>query len=140
MAPRIVILSMARAESYQPHGTEVCISITDPKAPPARLSPAFRAVLRLGFTDIAEPSPLAWHVLFTAEHARAILDFIADWGNADRIVIHCMAGLSRSPAVGMGICDLQGWSLVGREAEYPLCNTWVRSELVRIGRERKDKK
>jgi hypothetical protein len=133
-----VILSLARAERYEPHGTEVCISITDTKAPPASLSSAFQAVLRLGFTDIAEPSPLAWHVLFAAEHARAILDFIADWTHADRIVIHCVGGLSRSPAVGMGICELQGWPPEVLEADYPLWNKWVRSELVRVGRERKD--
>jgi len=80
---------------------------------------------------------LAWDILFAPEHARAILDFIADWVHADRIVIHCMAGLSRSPAVGMGICELQGWPLEKMEADYPLWNPWVRSELVRIGHERK---
>jgi predicted protein tyrosine phosphatase len=136
-APRMVIMSVDRAESYQPHGAEVCISITDPKAPAARLSPEFKAVLRLGFSDIAEPSPFAWHVLFAPEHAQEILDFVDGWPEVERIVIHCVGGQSRSPAVGMGLCDLKGWPLERMEDEHPLWNTWVRSELVRIGRGRK---
>jgi predicted protein tyrosine phosphatase len=133
----MVIMSVDRAESYQPHGAEVCISITDPKAPAARLSPEFKAVLRLGFSDIAEPSPFAWHVLFAPEHAQEILDFVDGWPDVERIVIHCVGGQSRSPAVGMGLCDLKGWPLERMEGEHPLWNAWVRSELVRIGRGRK---
>ena len=136
-SPRMVIMSIDRAESYQPHGAEVCISITDPKAPAARLSPEFKAVLRLGFSDIAEPSPFAWHVLFAPEHAQQILDFVDLWPDVERIVIHCIGGQSRSPAVGMGLCDLKGWPLERMEDDHPLWNTWVRSELVRIGRQRK---
>jgi predicted protein tyrosine phosphatase len=133
-----VILSLLRAEAYDPqHDTEVCISITNPKAPPVRLSPAFQAVLRLDFADIAAPSPLPWHVLFAPEHAEAILDFVEQWAHADRLVIHCVGGISRSPAVGMAICELRDWPLDWMERDYPLWNTWVRSELVRIGRERK---
>ena len=130
-------MSVDRAESYQPHGAEVCISITDPKGPEARLSPEFKAVLRLGFSDIAEPSPFAWHVLFAPEHAREILDFVDGWPEVERIVIHCVGGQSRSPAVGMGLCDLKGWPLERMEDEHPLWNPWVRAELVRIGRGRK---
>ena len=72
--PSILILSVGRAEAYQPHRTEVCISITDPKASPARLSPKFKAVLRLSFTDISAPTEHPSHVRFGAEHAQAILD------------------------------------------------------------------
>jgi hypothetical protein len=130
--PDILILSVARAEAYQPHRTEVCISITDPKASPARLSANFKAVLRLSFTDISEPTEHPLHVRFGAEHAQAILDFIDEWRDVDRIVIHCVAGLSRSPAVGLALSELRGWPLERVNADYP--NPWVRSELVRIGR------
>jgi hypothetical protein len=131
--PRIVILSVGRAEKYQPHGAEVCISITDPKAPPVRVSSAFKAVLRLSFTDIASPSDVAWHVHFAPEHAQAILDFVEQWPDVDAVVIHCVGGLSRSPAVAMALCELRGWPLGRLEDDYPLWNTWVRSELVKIG-------
>ena len=134
--PRIVIMSVNRAAAYEPHGSEVCISITDPNAAPVRLSPKFEAVQRVSFSDIASPSELPSDVHFSPEHAHAILDFVDRWPGVERIVIHCTAGLSRSPAVGMGICDLQGWPLERMEADYPLLNTWVRSELLRVGRER----
>ena len=135
--PRLVILSVGRAEQYKPHGAEVCISITDPRAQPVRVSPEFKAVLRLSFTDIASPSPVPFHVYFAPEHAQAILDFVDEWPDVDAVVVHCVGGLSRSPAVGMALCELKGWPLGRMEADYPLWNTWVRSELVRIGRARK---
>lgn len=138
--PRIVILSIGRAEQYQPQHDEICVSITDPRAPAARLSPGFKAVLRLGFSDIASPSPFAWHVLFTPAHAQEILDFIDRWPDVERIVIHCVGGQSRSPAVGIAVCELKGWPLGQMEAEHPLWNTWVRSELLRIGRAQRTSK
>jgi hypothetical protein len=135
-APRVVILSLGRAEAYQPHGTEVCISITDPRAGPVQLSRNFKAVLRLAFSDILSPPTMPELVPFAPQHAHEILDFVDRWPEADRIVIHCVAGVSRSPAIGMALCDLRQWPLGRMEEEYPLWNTWVRSELVRIGRER----
>jgi len=135
-SPRIVIMGISRAEAYQPHGAEICISISDPKSRPVRLSNDFTAVLRLTFSDIAVPSMLPFDVLFAPEHAHEILDFVDRWPGVERIVIHCAAGLSRSPAVSMALCELRQWPLGKMEAEYPLWNPWVRSELVRIGRER----
>lgn len=135
-SPRVVILSLGRAEAYQPHGVEVCISITDPKARAVRLSRDFKAVLRLAFSDIASPATMPELVPFAPEHAHEILDFVDRWPEAERIMIHCVAGVSRSPAIGMALCDLRQWPLGRMEEEYPLWNSWVRSELVRIGRER----
>jgi len=134
--PRIVILSLRRAQAYEPRGREVCISITDPNAALARVSPSFRDVLRVSFTDIIEPTGLDSHVLFTPEHAAKILDFIDRCSDVEAIVIHCVGGLSRSPAVGMALCELHGWPLGTMEADYPIWNKWVRSQLVQRGRDR----
>ena len=103
------MLSAAQAETYEPDGVEVCISIMDPNLSEVRLSPQFAAVLRLNFSDITGPSPAPLHVLFSEEHARAIVDFVRHWADADRIVVHCMAGVSRSPGVALGLCDLHVW-------------------------------
>jgi len=138
--PRIVILSLPRARVYEPRGREVCVSITDPQTSPAGISPVFRDVLRVSFTDIIEPTGVDGHVLFTTEHAAKILDFIDRWSDVDAIVIHCVGGLSRSPAVGMALCELNGWPLGTMEADYPIWNKWVRSELVRHGRDRLSRK
>jgi predicted protein tyrosine phosphatase len=114
----------------------VCISITDPNTPPVNLSPKFADVLRLSFSDIAEPSPLPFHVLFAPEHAQAILEFIDRWPHVDRIVVHCVGGLSRSPAVALAIADLRGWPVSALEQQSPMWNKWVREQLVRLGRSR----
>jgi predicted protein tyrosine phosphatase len=131
--PGLLILSEQKACLYEPSGREVCISITNPGGPTPRLSARFLAVLRLTFTDIARPSPFTWDRLFNDDHARRIVAFAKQWRDVDRIVIHCMAGQSRSPGVAMGLCELFSWDLADLEQQHPLWNTWVRDELVRVG-------
>jgi predicted protein tyrosine phosphatase len=122
------ILSREGAERYEPQGVEICISITDPTAPPAQLSPAFAAVLRLVFSDIvAIETPL--DVLFAADHAEAIVGFVEQWRHAERLVVHCHVGASRSPGVALGLCDWFGWSATALEEGYPAWNRWVRQVL-----------
>ena len=40
------VLSREAVERYQPERVEICVSISDPMAPPAMLSPGFAAILR----------------------------------------------------------------------------------------------
>jgi predicted protein tyrosine phosphatase len=129
-----VVLSAERARAYEPSGVEICISITDPKADSVALSPRFAAVLRLSFTDIAGPSPYAWDRLFSPDDARQILRFVDAHVSAERLVVHCTAGLSRSPAVALALGELWGHDCTALEEQWPLWNTWVRSELLRLGR------
>jgi predicted protein tyrosine phosphatase len=130
------VLSITGAAKYEPSGREVCISITDPQSAPANLSEKFAAVLRLSFSDITEPIPLPTHVLFAPEHAHAILDFIDNWPDVERIVVHCVGGLSRSPGVALAIADLRGWPVKALEQRSPMWNKWVREQLVSVGRAR----
>jgi predicted protein tyrosine phosphatase len=126
------ILSREAAESYEPRGLEICISISDPASPPAELSGHFAAVLRLAFHDIvAAENPM--DVLFSPEHATAVVEFVERWRHADRLVVHCHAGQSRSPGVALGLCDHFGWPADPVEAGYPFWNRWVRR--VMLGRE-----
>jgi predicted protein tyrosine phosphatase len=134
-SPELMVLSEERARGYEPSRREVCISITGPGKPQPELSNHFLAILRLAFTDIAKPSPFRWDLLFNEDHAREILTFIGQWRDVDRIVIHCMAGQGRSAGVAMGLCDVFTWDIGKLELEHPLWNTWVRQELVRVGRE-----
>ena len=127
--PEFLVLSREEAERYEPGKREICISIADPDADPARLSSRFAAVLRLNFTDIiqlGEPSD----VLFSEDHARAIREFIEAWPDATRIVVHCHAGVSRSPGVALGLCDIRGWATAELERSHPGWNRLVRSELA----------
>jgi predicted protein tyrosine phosphatase len=123
------VLSREAAERYVPRGVEVCISIGDPRAAPAQLSRDFAAVLQLAFNDIvADPS--AEDVLFAVEHAAEVLGFVGEWPHVERIVVHCLAGVSRSPGVALGLCDAFGWPVAELEKAFPAWNRHVRSVLA----------
>jgi predicted protein tyrosine phosphatase len=127
--PELVVLSRERVECYEPQGVEVCISITDPEAADVQLSSRFAAVLRLQFNDVlAAGAPT--DVLFDEEHARRIIAFVKQWPLAERIVVHCMAGVSRSPGVALGLCDLYGWPAAEIEQAKPSWNSLVRRVLA----------
>jgi predicted protein tyrosine phosphatase len=127
--PQLVVLSREDAESYAPGENEICISISDPDAPAARVSSRFAAVLRLHFDDVTERGEES-DILFAEEHAREIRDFVASWPNVRRVVVHCHAGVSRSPAVALGLCDAHGWATAALERSHPGFNRLVRSVLA----------
>jgi predicted protein tyrosine phosphatase len=128
-SPALTVLSRQDVEQYEPSTREICISISDPGAAPAGLSPSFAAVLRLQFDDVAERGDPA-DVLFAEQHAREIIAFIEKWADVDRIVLHCNMGISRSPAVALGLCDLHGWGTAELERSHPGWNRLVRGILA----------
>lgn len=128
-----MVLSREDAERYQPRSREICISISDPEAAPARLSSAFVAVLQMQFSDVTERGDPT-DILFEEEHARIINDFIDRWSDVERLVVHCNMGVSRSPGVALGLCDLRGWATATLERSHPGWNRLVRSVLVRSAR------
>lgn len=127
-SPELVVLSRENAEFYEPGPNEICISISDPDAPPADVSPRFAAVLRLHFDDLVERNQQS-DILFAADHARAIVDFVALWPDADRVMVHCNMGVSRSPGVALGLCDAHGWATAALERSHPGWNRLVRSTM-----------
>jgi len=85
--------------------------------------------------DIDQPSAEPSDVLFNEEHATQVTDFVRrHCTQVDRIVVHCMAGQSRSPGIALGLCELFSWEAGDMEERYPYWNPWVRRELVRVGR------
>jgi predicted protein tyrosine phosphatase len=131
--PDMVVLSREEAENYVPDSREICISIADPQALPARLSDSFLAILRLHFDDVTETTNPA-DILFDASHAREIDRFLDRWPDAERIVVHCNMGMSRSPGVALGLCDLRGWATAALERSHPGWNRLVRKTLVETAR------
>jgi predicted protein tyrosine phosphatase len=105
---------------------------------PAHLAPGFAAVLRLAFHDI-ESAMAPEDVMFAPEHAAAVLTFVAGWRHAERIVVHCHAGVSRSPGIALGLCDvLSHPAMAALERAHPQWNRWVREVLASAGGERRD--
>jgi len=132
--PEFVVLPREEAELYEPRGKEICISISDPDASPARVSSRFAAVLRLNFNDVierGEPSD----ILFAEDHAREIRKFLDAWPKAERVMVHCNAGVSRSPGVALGLCDIRGWATAALERSHPGWNRLVRSVIAAEGNE-----
>jgi predicted protein tyrosine phosphatase len=127
-SPDLVVLSREDAEYYEPGPNEICISISDPEAEPAAISPSFAAVLRLHFDDVIERHQES-DILFAPEHARAIADFVDVWSDADRVIVHCNMGVSRSPGVALGLCDAHGWATAALERSHPGWNRLVRSTM-----------
>lgn len=71
------------------------VSLASPGGEPPSLPPGL-SVLRLLFHDIAELRPGLRAV--TKAQMRAIADFGRDWDASWPLVVHCWAGVSRSPA------------------------------------------
>ena len=127
--PEFVVLSREEAELYEPRGKEICISISDPDASPARVSSRFAAVLRLNFNDVVERGEPS-DILFAEDHAREIRKFLDAWPKAERVMVHCNAGVSRSPGVALGLCDIRGWATAALERSHPGWNRLVRSVIA----------
>ena len=132
--PELVVLSREEAELYEPRGKEICISISDPDASPARVSSRFAAVLRLNFNDVVERGEPS-DILFAEDHAREIRKFLDAWPKAERVMVHCNAGVSRSPGVALGLCDIRGWATAALERSHPGWNRLVRSVIAGEGKE-----
>ncbi len=62
--------------------------------------------LRLSVSDI--DAPLDGHILAGVGHVESLLAFLRDWDREQPLVIHCYAGVSRSPAAAfIGACALE---------------------------------
>lgn len=87
----------------------VIVSITTTRDDRAALpaGPSCAGVLRLVFADVDDVGGA--HIAFDAEHARAVWDFVEQHRErVSRIVLHCDAGISRSPAVAAAIARALG--------------------------------
>ena len=83
-------------------------------------------MIRLNFDDVIERGEPD-DILFAEDHAREITKFLNAWPDAERVMVHCNAGVSRSPGVALGLCDLRGWATAELERSHPGWNRLVRS-------------
>jgi len=94
-------------------GSYVVITIADPGMPQASVKrqSGLLDVLPLYFHD-AEPwsgNPSTIR-LMDEDDAKAIYELVHQWKDtADALVVNCIAGMSRSPGVAIGVCRAMGW-------------------------------
>jgi predicted protein tyrosine phosphatase len=107
-ALRVSVMSAAAAATYVPSGSAACISVTLANAGSAEL-PVWRyvAVLRLAFDDVALGDARPSVRPFAQADARRIAEWVEHMERAgvEEIVVHCGFGVSRSPAIALGIAD-----------------------------------
>ena len=104
----IYVYSRQALDAARPHDVpHLVISITSSPDDVASLRshPARLGVLRLSFPDVELPSELyAEGVLFSREHATQVWAFVEEHrAKVERIIVHCDAGKSRSPAVAAAL-------------------------------------
>ena len=106
-----VVADREEAERGLPIRTPyIVISISDPTRPRPKLRPSAlcREVLSLRFHD-SEPVagfPLPSEItLMTEQDAQAVWELVCRWREEiSTILVHCEAGMSRSPAVAAAVC------------------------------------
>lgn len=126
MLTRIDFCSQVKAEQINPLPHMAVISLTTPGKPDAALQPGWAAVLRLAFHDV--DSDQGGYVLFSRNHADAILDFVDSLpAGTTHLIVHCHAGISRSAGV---VRFLAGRHQVSFPPNYAIYNRLVYSTLA----------
>lgn len=115
----IFVYSRSAFDAARPHEVpHVLISITSSPNDVARvrMNPARLGILRLSFPDVEIASDQhAESDLFSREHAAMVWSFVLQHrSEIERIIVHCDAGLSRSPAVGAALARVFN----GSDAEF----------------------
>ena len=109
------IQDLYSVKNYKPKGSKVLlIRVLEPNYNTKNNSDLnyrdnYNSILELKFQDIREYPPKEYlnrFVLFDADMASFLIDFIKNNLDADEIVVHCSSGQSRSSALMIGISRL----------------------------------
>lgn len=133
------VLSLQMAEDLNYFARTVCgenclvISITDSGFADIPIFFPEDRILRLQFEDVERESKRTNYLLFTEEHAHIILESVTTClENEDitKIIVHCHAGISRSPAVAAALCFILNGNDDNLIKRYPLFNRRVYATII----------
>ncbi len=103
----------------------------------------FEHILRLEFHDVEDDSE-PW-IPFDSTHAKAVIDFVTQLHSASDpvdLVVHCKAGLSRSPAIALYVATATGCEMPRRrdamEANLLVLNVLAAATGLELGRAQQD--
>lgn len=129
----IKIMSYEAVLHYQPPAHRTCsiIRILEPneKQENLKYKERYKEILELHFHDVVESIGLPSDIrLFGSEEAKRVLEFFQNNRDIDILVIHCHAGISRSPAVALGMT----WYLDDQEQEKAIIESdkYIQNQLV----------
>jgi predicted protein tyrosine phosphatase len=102
---QIVVQSFGGARDFKSDVPWACISIVSEEGEWPDISGANRVdLLQLAFADATYPDPAGVLVLFSEQDAHRVLDFVKTvWNRIDLLMVHCEAGISRSPAIAAAV-------------------------------------
>jgi len=121
------VRSAYNAELFRCDRPWAAISITTLGDFPALSEENREGLLQLAFADTADPSR---DDSFTTDLATELLDFVDQvWGRIEVLLIHCEAGLSRSPGVAAALSRIY-YGDDGPWGEYDFPNTLVYQLLI----------
>lgn len=121
---KITIMSLKQAIKYQPPINETCsiIRVLEPNVSNESLqhTDQFKEVLELQFHDLEESPYLPSNTrLFNKQDAELLVSFFERNRNIDSIIVHCHAGVSRSPAIALGL----SWYLRNQQLEQAVMDS-----------------
>ena len=121
----VVVLSRQAAERWPAPDNAGCISITNPRQSPAKLT-GYDNILRLGFHDTDQVG--GNFTVMSPDDATQVLRF-GDQHRALPLTMHCEFGASRSVAVGLFLAAWLSRPLVIAETDVLLPKPWVVNQL-----------
>jgi len=105
----VVVMSASKAARHRPSARTAVISIRGARDPEIPLSTRYRPILRLVFEDVfifadhpADDSSVS------EAQAASVAMFVREHADADTLLLHCAAGVSRSRSMAAAICDVLG--------------------------------
>jgi predicted protein tyrosine phosphatase len=134
---KLLVLSKSKAESFIHEQPWACISIHDSHDNPAKINKVQQVgILQLCFDDINQPCDDL--KMFTEEQAIETLDFVKKvWDKVELLMIHCYAGICRSPAIAAMISKIYyGDDLHFYQHYTP--NSWVYQTIYQVAAKRGD--
>jgi len=99
---KVTILSMSQAQYYVPQGKSAIVRVSDGGYELESLNHPYQIVLSMSFYDI-EPRvglPSNWN-WFNMSDGKMLIKLFDEINLFDELVIHCHAGVSRSPAIAI---------------------------------------
>lgn len=98
----IKICRLDESDDYCKYWATQCVSLLDPKHQDLYRTTSVRHFEF--FDDIAiQPTGYTGWILPTQQHIQNVFDYTYDLKDNDKLLVHCVAGISRSTAMALGI-------------------------------------
>ncbi len=128
---KITVLSKSEARSYKPIGTAIIIRIGDyfpSRIPLGEIQGKYLNITEYDFPDIDEFTEYS----MKDEEAKSIAATIKEYsGEVEEIVVHCIYGQGRSPAIAYAIATYNNDTSINYPEQYEKLNNIIYDKLMK---------